>query len=112
MRYTKLVFATGLVALPAFAEDPLYVKNLSPVTGLFGLPSQRDAAPVAGWGLDLHSSVASHYVLDLPEQEGLLLDGETLRFAIDARYGFADRWELQLEVPWLQQSVSIREGLR
>ncbi len=30
-------------ALPLAATEPLYVKNLSPVTGLFGLPSQRCA---------------------------------------------------------------------
>ena len=104
MKYAKLLVAVSLLAQPSVADDPLYVKNLSPVTGLFGLPSQRDAAPVAGWGLDLHTSIASHYVLDLPEEEGLLLDGETLRFAIDARYGFGERWEVQLEVPWLEQS--------
>ena len=98
------MLAACLLAQPAFADDPLYVKNLSPVTGLLGLPSQRDAAPVGGWGLDLHTGIASHYVLDLPGEERLLLDGETLRLALDARYGFGDRWELQLEVPWLEQS--------
>ena len=37
----------GLLAilgvLPVSASEPLYVKNLSPVAGLIGLPSQRDA---------------------------------------------------------------------
>ena len=33
----------GLPAASGFANEPLYVKNLSPVTGLLGLPSQRDA---------------------------------------------------------------------
>ncbi|MBP6682662.1 MAG: hypothetical protein KA159_05060 [Halioglobus sp.] len=48
-------------ALPLAADEPLYVKNLSPVTGLFGLPSQRSASSQdpGSLGLALHSSVAS-----------------------------------------------------
>ena len=42
----------GLIAFPALADEPLYAKNLGPVAGLLGLPSQRDAAPVAA-GLSL-----------------------------------------------------------
>ena len=37
-----------LQAAPSMAEsEPLYVKNLSPVAGLLGLPSQRDAHTTA-----------------------------------------------------------------
>ena len=56
-------------------DDPLYAKNLSPVAGLFGLPSARAAGTVAG-GANLfavHSSIASHYI---EETEGDLKLGE------------------------------------
>jgi len=88
------------------AEAPLYARNLSPVAGLLGLPSQREASTREGgsFGLALHGSVASHYVSDSAEGERVLLDGETLRFALQARYGLADDWELEVEVPWLQHS--------
>jgi len=86
--------------------EPLYVKNLSPFAGLFGLPSQRDAhaTPPGSVRAALHSSVASHYVNNSKSDEFLNLDGETLRFALDLRYGLAENWDVQLEVPWLDQS--------
>jgi hypothetical protein len=88
------------------AEAPLYARNLSPVAGLFGLPSQRDAATreAGSLGVALHGSVANHYVSDSGSGERLLLDGETPRFTLEVRYGLADDWELALEIPWLQHS--------
>ena len=88
------------------ASEPLYVRNLSPVAGLFGLPSQRDAQTMGSGelALALHGSVASQYVNESNATESLNLDGETLRFALELRYGLAQDWDLQLEVPWLQQS--------
>lgn len=100
-----MVALLGLsVARSALAVDPLYVKSLSPVAGLLGLPSQSSARAVDGWQGNLHTSIASHYVLDDASGESLLLDGETLRLALDLRVGFAENWTLALEVPWQQQS--------
>jgi hypothetical protein len=100
-------------ALPLAAAEPLYVKNLSPVTGLFGLPSQRSALSQdpGSLGLALHSGVANNYVLDANSREYLNLDGETLRVALELRYGLAADWDLQLEVPWLDQSGGQLDGL-
>ena len=65
----------------ASVPDPLYVKNLSPVTGLFGLPSPRsaDTAPAGALGVAVHSALANHFALDSDRDEFLNLDGETLR---------------------------------
>jgi hypothetical protein len=95
-----------LLAPAALASEPLYVRNLSPVAGLFGLPSQRDAATLgrSELALALHGSVASHYVNESNANEILNLDGETLRFALELRYGLAQDWDLQLELPWVEQS--------
>jgi hypothetical protein len=94
-------------------SEPLYAKNLSPVAGLFGLPSQR-AALTEGEGVSnmaLHVSVASHYVSDSESGEALNLDGETQRLTIEWRYGLTDKWDLQLEVPWLDHSVGQLDSL-
>ena len=101
-----MLLSLGLVAPASFAYEPLYVKNLSPVTGLFGLPSQRYAGTQSKseLGVALHSSVANIYVQDSNSREYLDLDGETLRFALDLRYGLTQHWDLQLEIPWLEQS--------
>ena len=106
------VLVSLLVVLPAAASEPLYVKNLSPVAGLLGLPSQRDAYTTASGGLaaSLHNSVASQYVNESSSTEYLNLDGETLRIALELRYGLADNWDVQLEVPWLDQSGGDLDG--
>ena len=103
---------TGVASGPFYAAEagaesgPLYVKNLSPVAGLLGLPSQRqaDTQAAGSYSLALHSSIASHYVAETGAAEQVNLDGETLRFALEARYGLADNWDIQLEVPWLKHS--------
>jgi len=102
----------GLGAWPATASEPLYVRNLSPVAGLLGLPSQRDAYTTPGGALAaaLHSSIASQYVNDSNRNEFLNLDGETLRFALELRYGLAQNWDVQMEVPWLDQSGGNMDG--
>ena len=107
-----LVWLAGY-ALPLAAAEPLYVKNLSPVTGLFGLPSQRSASSQepGSLGVALHSSVANNYVLDANNREYLNFDGETLRVALELRYGLAQDWDLQLDVPWLDQSGGQLDAL-
>lgn len=104
MKWWPAVLLAG--AQGVLAAEPLYVKNLSPVAGLLGLPSQRsaDIAPAGRFDLALHGSVASHYVSEATAAEFLNLDGETLRLALEARYAIADNWDLQVEVPWLEHS--------
>ncbi|GAB3273702.1 DUF3187 family protein [Parahaliea aestuarii] len=111
---TLLAACCAATSLPlsAAGEEPLYVKNLSPVAGLVGLPSQRSAAvgEAGAWQLALHGSVASHYVSDRGAREALNLDGETQRLALELRYAFAPDWELQLELPWLRQDAGFLDS--
>ena len=105
----KVLGCVALVALlsgEAEASEPLYVKNLSPVIGLIGLPSQRDAFATAPGQLAVavHGSIASHFVNDRDNDEFLNLDGETLRGALDLRLGIVENLDLQVEVPWLDHS--------
>lgn len=95
------------------AAEPLYSKNLSPVSGLLGLPSQRQAAagPAGALNLALHTSVANHYVSEMRGDEQVNLDGETLRLALELRYALADHWDLQLELPWLDHSGGQLDSL-
>ena len=115
--YRALCFGCAVLMLAPLAtragEDPLYAKNLSPLVGLLGLPSQRAADTVAGGAntFALHSSIASHYVADGEGLENLNFDGETVRLALEWRYGLADDWELMLEVPWLDHSGGQLDSL-
>lgn len=105
--------ALALPAVPTVASEPLYVKNLSPVAGLIGLPSQRDADTTGSgtFAIALHNSLASQYVNESRPGESLNFDGETLRSALELRYGIAPDWDAQLEVPWLKQSGGDLDGL-
>ena len=107
------VLAWALAPGPLAADEPLYVKNLGPVTGLLGLPSQRSAStPGAGqFRAALHTSLASHYVNEVEAPEGVNLDGETTRLALELRYGLGERWDVQLEVPWLQHEGGSLDSL-
>lgn len=105
----------GLCLLPqaAYAQEPLYVKNLSPISGLLGLPSQRNAgvAPMGALDLVTHVSVANNYVAESRSSELINLDGETLRLALELRYAFAEKWDVQLELPWLDHSGGQLDSL-
>ncbi len=109
-RLAALALLTCAVA-PAIA-GPLAVRNLGPVPGLFNFPSQHDAraADAGTAGGVLHTALASHYVRDSAPGEQLNLDGETLRVALELRYVPADRWALQLELPWVQQDEGFLDS--
>ncbi len=96
----------ALAAPPPGTSEPLYVRNLSPVAGLFGLPSQRAAntTPAGAVTASLHGSIASHYVSDNSRREFINLDGETRRLALELRFGIRENWDIQLELPWLDHS--------
>ncbi len=112
-RHALTVLAAAILSSGAQAQEPLYVKNLSPVAGLFGLPSQRNAdiGPAGSFGLAAHTSIASHYVSEVRGNEALNLDGETLRVALELRYALTDNWDLQLELPWLDHSGGDLDSL-
>ncbi|MFT6276280.1 MAG: hypothetical protein ACJAZ0_002385 [Halioglobus sp.] len=95
---------TGITV--AAASEPLYVKNLSPVSALYGLPSQRNAQSqqAGSFALALHNSIANHYILEVDGPEQANIDGETVRIAFEMRYGLADNWDVQVELPWVHYS--------
>ena len=102
-----------LAAQSVAASEPLYVKNLSPVAGLLGLPAQRTASvDTAGqFNLALHGSLASHYISEGSGDEYLNLDGETGRLALEVRYAISDNLDVQLELPWLKHSGGNLDSL-
>ena len=93
-----------LLGAPAGLAEPLYAKNLSPVAGLFGFPNLRSAQTLAAgqFSTGLHANIANNHSVDVSGPEAVNFDGETLRFAFRARYGFGSGWEIEAEIPWLQ----------
>lgn len=95
------------------ADEPLYVKNLSPIAGLFGIPSQRSAASMEEGAFSVAGQfgIANHYVADANFSEALNLDGETLRGAIELRYGLFENWDIQVDIPWIDHSEGQLDSL-
>lgn len=98
-----LALTLSVLALPASASEPLSVRNLSPFASLRALPAQRSAAVSDGLAVDAHLAFASHFVAQSSADEALFLDGETTRFELTTRYGFAEHWDISLMLPWVRQ---------
>lgn len=90
-------------AADALLEEPLALSERAPLTQRFNLPGMRSgellAQGVLQWrfGVD----VANNFVRDEKGAENLVLDGESQRYELGARYGLGSRWEIGVMVPWL-----------
>ncbi len=100
----------GLLLTPSFlgaAEiTPFYTQNQSPVIQIFGLPSigNPHVLPTRKTDVRVMLDLANSFVEDQNPRESILLDGESARFTLDARYGISRRWEVGIAVPYIFQS--------
>jgi len=92
-------------------SEPIWVENLSPLTGLLGLPPQRSATLPEGWQIDTHLAIASHFVVDSAADESVFLDGETTRFSLAMEYGWHPAWSARLTVPWVAHDAGFLDGV-
>ena len=101
-RTLYLVLLLG-AAVPA-AADPLYAKNLSPVSGLFGFPAMREADTLAAGQFSgaVHGNIANNYSADDNAREEVNFDVETQRFALRGAVGLGWGLDLEAELPWLR----------
>ena len=112
--YRVLLLTSLLVGRPsALADEPLYVKNFSPIAGLFGIPSQRSATTIEEGAFSVAGQlgIANHYVVDASASEALNLDGETLRAGLELRYGLFENWDIQVDIPWVDHSEGELDSL-
>lgn len=101
-----------LVLCPATivcAEDmeitPFVISNQSPLIQIYGLPRETgaDIATPGRLIVALSQDLSSNYLVVNNAREQMILDGETYRLALSARYGLAHRWELGVEIPYIVQ---------
>ena len=106
----------GILLHPSFLFaieiTPFYTQNQSPVVRIFGLPSIGDAALVPARKADVRLLVdwANNYVDESNQSEQILLDGESVRTALDARYGISRDFEVGVVVPFIYDSGGILDG--
>lgn len=107
--------AAGVYALISTGQcagsEPLWVDNLSPLAGVLGIPSQRNAEVTPGWRLNLNSAIASQFVVDQQGDEAVFFDGETTRLSLAARIAVNERWDVALTVPYVRQASGFLDGV-
>jgi hypothetical protein len=89
--------------LPAVEITPFSTQNRSPLVQIFGLPSIGDPFLLRPREAEARMVVdyASNYVEDSNPRESIILDGESARITLDARYGMAERFEVGIALPYV-----------
>ena len=98
--------------LDAVEMGPFFTQNQSPLVQIFGLPSIGEASVVPSQKADLRLIVdlASNFVNDKTPNESIVLDGESARFSVDARYGIFSNFEVGVVIPYLSQNGGFLDG--
>lgn len=105
--------ALGGVACGSDLEiTPFRTINQSPLVQIFGLPAETAATvvPQSRLMVSLTQDVASNYTQHSNTREQLLLDGESYRWVLSARYGLGPRWEAGVEVPYVVLGGGFLDG--
>jgi hypothetical protein len=83
---------------------PFTTSNLNPFVQVHGLPSTRSAQLIPHKVLEwqIQTDVANNFTKDIEPFESIFIDGETYRANFFLRYGFSDKWEVGIEVPYIR----------
>ena len=114
--YATMTMFLGILLFPLFlpaAEiTPFYTQDQSPVIQIFGLPSPREASLVPPRKADLRFIVdmANNFIEDNNQRESIVLDGQTTRISLDARYGISKNFEVGLVIPYMIVGGGFTDG--
>lgn len=92
-------------------DEPLAVRNLAPVTHLYGLPQARGRLATAGMEAQLTVAHANNFTAQ--EQDGVvtIFDGSTSVASLAVRGRWGARWEWAVEVPLVHHGGGFTDGL-
>jgi hypothetical protein len=98
--------------LPAVEITPFYTQNQSPVIQIYGLPSigEPSVVPARKTDLRLIMDLANNFVEDRNQRESILLDGQSTRISLDARYGLSRNFEVGLAIPYIVERGGFTDG--
>lgn len=85
---------------------PFRTINQSPLVTIQSLPADSSAliSPKGKLSTAVGFDLASNYSFTSAKTETILLDGESYRWTLSARYGLTDRLEAGIEIPWVAAS--------
>jgi len=98
--------------LGAVEITPFYTQNQSPLIQIFGLPSIGEPSPVPVRKVDFRLIVdlTNNFIENANERENIVLDGQSTRISLDARYGIARNFEVGLSIPYIIQGGGFTDG--
>jgi hypothetical protein len=98
--------------LPAAEITPFYTQNQSPVIQIFGLPFIGEPSLVPARKADLRFVIdlANHFIEDENPRESIVLDGQSTRISLDARYGISKNFEVGLAIPYIIEGGGFTDG--
>jgi hypothetical protein len=108
--------ATLLAALSPtiFAMEilPFQTANQSPLVRIFGLPAIGAASVLTAGRIEgtLSLDASNNFAPGFATGESVMLDGETYRFALAARYGITPGFEIGFTLPLLTNSGGFLDG--
>jgi Protein of unknown function (DUF3187) len=91
---------------------PFSTTNQNPLVAIYGLPPTGSATLLAPGrtSTELRADIASVCSRNDRSEEKILLDGETYRFTLALRHGIGERFEVGLEIPYVQHREGFLDG--
>jgi hypothetical protein len=115
-RLPIMVLMLVCCAAPSRAMDmeitPFRTTNQSPLAQIFGLPAESSATvtPAGRLSVSLTQDIANEYTVSRTNHEQILLDGESYRWTLAARYGVGERFEAGIEIPYILYGGGFLDG--
>lgn len=106
------LLAAAQAPVSAMEIQPFQTSNQSPLVRIFGLPAIGSASVLAEGGIEgtLSVDVSNNFAPGSAPAESVMLDGESYRFALSARYGIAPGFEIGFILPLLTNSGGFLDG--
>jgi hypothetical protein len=109
-------FCFAILFLPPVAAAaeivPFESTNQSPLVRIYGLPGSGNAVllPQGRTEVGLNVALSSNYTVNENSREQIILDGETTRFTVAARYGLFPRMEVGVKIPYISYNGGFLDG--
>jgi len=107
-----LLLTAGIGWSAEMEITPFRTTNQRPLVQMYGLPADSSAIITADRhvAIALTQDVASEYTVGQTARERLLLDGESYRWTLAARYGIGKRIDLGVEIPYVLRGGGFLDG--
>lgn len=92
---------------------PFRTVNQRPLVLIYGLPSESAAVltPAGHSAFSFTQDVTSESTFSETRNEQIFLDGESYRWTLSARYGFSNRFEAGIDIPYILYGGGFLDGL-